>query len=254
MIKKIINLFSLGVLGCISISTSAIAKEEWFCTEQSSQIQNGAVQACGIGIGKDEAQARLRAFDNAQMEFKKICDASLNCKGHEATVDPKRTTCEPSADGYKCYRMVAFEIQPTADDKHLANAGSVVPLSFASQGLPTNPNRDPKLKKGMKKSEVISLFGNPDAFQTTYPPIYEKGSFEFQYQEKGFCRSYGADLYGMCIVSFNRNGIVTDWTDFNPRFATDLDDKPVVNLKNKPQSYRRSGDVVPNQGEVIPDK
>ncbi len=89
-------------------TSSALALDEWFCTSESSQIQGNAIQACGIGEAKSEAAARRKAFDNAQVEFRRLCYASDTCPDREVTVEPKRTTCAKYGSEVKCYRMVAY--------------------------------------------------------------------------------------------------------------------------------------------------
>lgn len=58
----------------------AVAAEQWICVEASSQKQGKVISACGIGMGKNENEARLNAFDNAKTEFQRVCLSSDDCK------------------------------------------------------------------------------------------------------------------------------------------------------------------------------
>lgn len=101
------TLFFFSLFGLPPMS---LASDAWLCTSESSQVHGGSVFSCGIGVGKDEGEARAKAFGAAQSEFYHICGASTNCKGHAVIVEPRRTTCETANSGYKCYRLVVFTV------------------------------------------------------------------------------------------------------------------------------------------------
>lgn len=86
------------------------ASDEWMCSESASQRDGNIVSACGTGIGADEGQARLAAFDNAKAEFDRICGSSSDCGNHKYVAEPKRTTCGQEGSHYKCYRLVLYAI------------------------------------------------------------------------------------------------------------------------------------------------
>ena len=145
----------IGVLLLLSfellIGFPCFGKETWLCTEESSQLINGTIQACGVASGRDENEARSRAFDNAKAEFDKVCNASDSCRGHIIDADPKRTTCEPQKEGFKCYRAVEFQI---GKRKMLGNTNDTsAPHStdFIKVELPSNPSA-PTLKSSSSKS------------------------------------------------------------------------------------------------------
>lgn len=97
--------------------TQAFAQDQWLCTSQASQLRGNQVLSCGVGIGKDENEARSRAFDHAQAEFNRLCSASTTC-GHQAyLIDPKRTTCGSNSYGWKCYRLLAYTLDKTVQAK-----------------------------------------------------------------------------------------------------------------------------------------
>ena len=83
---------------------------EWLCEEEASQREGNTIKSCGIGQAKTEAEARDMALDNAKKEFDKICNASVDCAGHETIADPRRTSCSLKGNTYTCHRLIAFEI------------------------------------------------------------------------------------------------------------------------------------------------
>lgn len=92
-------------------ATMSFAKEDWVCVQEASQVVSSTyVLACGVGEGRDEGLARINAFKSAQAEFDLVCGASTGCRGRAVSVEPKRTTCEQSPEGWKCYRMLSFTI------------------------------------------------------------------------------------------------------------------------------------------------
>lgn len=104
MVFLIMMMLSLGS------TSSASANESWLCTDESSQIQGTSILSCGIGLANDEDTARAKAFYAAKAEFDRICDASTTCKGKEVKVEPKRTTCAPDGEKYKCHRLIVFTV------------------------------------------------------------------------------------------------------------------------------------------------
>lgn len=87
----------------------AQAKEDWFCTTESSQVTTTSIKACGMGVAKDEDEARGKAFDSAKREYERICTINSTCM-NKVTAIPKRTTCDESSKGITCYRMIEFQI------------------------------------------------------------------------------------------------------------------------------------------------
>lgn len=83
----------------------ALAQEQWLCTMESSQRRGDSIYACGIGFGAEESQARAAAFKDAKDEFQRLCETS-DCKRY--SIDPKRTTCEDTVSGWKCYRLLVY--------------------------------------------------------------------------------------------------------------------------------------------------
>lgn len=93
------------------MATNAFGMDQWLCTEDSSQIQGSRILACGVGEAMTEAGARKVALLNAEEEFQTICAPETICGQHKYSASPSRATCERSEDGWKCYRLVVYEIK-----------------------------------------------------------------------------------------------------------------------------------------------
>lgn len=194
--------------------------EDWLCKNESSQLVDGALQACGIGEGKDENEARAKAFENARAEFIRVCDASDTCKGRLVSVEPKRTTCEMQAKGNRCYRMVVFNVGSELVNDVAAKKAKDGTASV--QRIEVHDKREvfapfvyesiadlPKVKAGMTKAELLSQFGAPIDVSKGFDG---KDSWMF----KGpMC------MFDYCNV-FVRNGRVTDYSKFKPVYTEDL--------------------------------
>jgi hypothetical protein len=104
MQRRRFSFFAMAVAG--AWQTSAFSAD-WICREAASVRQGDTILACGIGLGKSEADARIDALKQAKREFEEICRASSDCRGHELTLDPLRNDCESDPkSGYKCYRGI----------------------------------------------------------------------------------------------------------------------------------------------------
>lgn len=105
----------LAVVWLFPSSALPASDDLWLCKEESSVRSANTIGSCGVGTGEDENAARASAFENAKAEFTRICDLSADCKGHELSVMPKRTTCQeaPEKKGrerFKCYRLIEFTV------------------------------------------------------------------------------------------------------------------------------------------------
>jgi hypothetical protein len=97
---KITFIFALFAL-------SSFAGPNWYCTEVASERSGDLIRACGVGEGRDENEARARAFENAKKEFANICRASDDCKTKKVSVNPQRSECSLEANGrFKCRRLI----------------------------------------------------------------------------------------------------------------------------------------------------
>ena len=209
------------------------ADSAWLCTEESSQRRDNTVLGCGVATGDDENEARSKAFDNARTEFKKICDASDDCRGHETSVTPKRTSCDEIAgkmgqmeSKYRCYRLVAFLIgkpmaarlasgQPQAGAATIPilydNPDDFQPFSYS------RISRLPKVKPGMAKADVVALFGAPENVERL-----SMGRQHFIYQGR-MCSDHLGNGYksGTCGLIFDNN-VVNTIRNFSFKYTEDL--------------------------------
>lgn len=212
------------ILSLFMFSSVADA-DDWICKSESSQLVDGALHACGIGEGKDENEARAKAFENARAEFLRVCGASDTCKGRQVSVEPKRTTCEMQAKGNRCYRMVVFSI-----------------------GAALAPEVEKKVKNGITKVQRIELRDTQEAFSPfVYEAIAGLPKVIVGQSKADLLKNFGApksvsDMTGYggpkrlmmffngsmclypnraCSVVLERN-IVESYSDFKPEFTEDL--------------------------------
>ena len=196
--KMILFLLMLGW------SLNSFAKmDQWVCTTESSQRIGNTVHACGVANGKDENEARALAFDNAKLEFFKICDSSADCRGHELKVDPARTTCEAIDSGFKCFRMVSFAIS----DK----IASVIEehLPTWEEAIAAQPVQ--KIKRGMTIKQVVTILGEPSQVMADDMGL---NAISLIYNDRPFCEK------SFCQVTF-MNKRVIDWNYFKS-YQTDF--------------------------------
>lgn len=178
---------------------SSGAETSWLCTEEASQRLENSIMSCGIGTGKDENQARLNAFDQAKNEFNKICDTSVDCRKHEISAEPRRTTCQQDGKGFKCYRLVAFYIAKAQVSSKDASASNFKTM-----------NGNTKLTRGMSKKDLVAKFGTPIS-------IGDLGTQKKLYGYSGEMCNYEGQL---CFVRV-KNGKVQSWSDFKVIYSQD---------------------------------
>ena len=157
---------STSILLLISLLSVNVHADSWLCTEESSQRSGNIINACGIGLGSEENTARLKALDNAKLEFKRLCEVSSDCAGRMISVQPQRTTCETEGAGYKCYRLLAFTIGNTSNDsrrvgRHPSSTNENAEFEPFIYGQ-TAQAHFPKVYVGQSKSDFLELFGKPD--------------------------------------------------------------------------------------------
>jgi hypothetical protein len=97
--------------------SQAAFSDDWICKQESSVREGQSIHSCGIGEGSDEDAARTQAFEHAKAEFDRICGSDAFCYKTAYTVQPKRTTCDEVAGGYRCFRMIVFNLQADSDGK-----------------------------------------------------------------------------------------------------------------------------------------
>lgn len=158
--------------------------DDWICKEESLQRSGDSYHACGIGYGPNEAQARMQAFMAAKNEFNQACSVSDDCIDHAVTLDPGRTTCEPSSQGYKCYRLEIFNVAGGSTN-HSIKSGNK-PVSFIS-----------KLRLGMKKKEILRRFGRPVVVNKA---LGSKNTLIYRYNKTDKCTYY-------CTITLNNDQV-----------------------------------------------
>lgn len=87
----------------------------WVCQEAASVRDGNRILACGIGEAESESEARLKAFENAEQEYKMLCARDVRCKGYKTEVNPARNTCKKKDGVYKCYRGLEYYITKVKD-------------------------------------------------------------------------------------------------------------------------------------------
>lgn len=163
----------------------------WLCDEEASQRSGPVIKACGIGKAPTESDARLNALESAKNEFDKLCQASDDCADHKVVLDPRRTVCKPTNNGFVCHRLVNFAIQP-----HLQNRLQRSRARSEASPYPLSRSKT-KLAKGMSKREVMGILGRPvqvAEFSGTLSWIYQGAA----------CAMHMA-----CSVDFGRDGKVS---------------------------------------------
>lgn len=140
-----------NVILIMFVGNSALAGENWLCKEATSVRRGSDIEACGVATSADLNVAKNMAFDNAKSEFNKICGSSEDCYGRDISVNPKRTTCDTFNGAYTCYRLLEFNI-------------GKVKTQLATTFKAYEPEQDaqlPKIYKGMRKTDVLKIFGAP---------------------------------------------------------------------------------------------
>lgn len=210
--KALVNGHFIGQLCLIVTSSLALlaaersfAKDDWLCTQESSQRRGGLVLACGVARSRDEADARARAFDNAQAEFRRVCDASDDCRGRASTLEPKRTSCSREASGeFACYRLLQVSLDRSPDGPS---------VSKPTTGRAPSQSDRPRLKQNMSKADVLSLLGSPSGEVASE---YEADR-AFLYFRGPACLVEQSE----CSVTLERDAVV-DYRNFKPAFAEEI--------------------------------
>ena len=174
---------------------NAQAKDDWFCNTESSQTIGDEVQACGRAKDPDEDKARGMAFESAKAEFLRVCKVSDNCRNHDMTVEPKRTTCDKVGKNYECVRMVSFHIGGVSDG---TKENSVAALTK-------------RIKVGDSKEDVIAALGMP---KSTSSGFLSRSSLMLFYEGEP-C------VYTYCSVSLEK-GKVWIIRDVKPQYNGDI--------------------------------
>jgi hypothetical protein len=211
------------ILLLMLFSFTAHAKEAtWLCSEEASQRQGNEVLSCGIGKGADENAARLAAFDNAKVEFNRVCTASADCQGHLVTVVPKRTVCEEKLGSFTCRRLLSFVLgaasgrQPSSESDNTPNlrTESFEPFIYSQT------TQYPKVTPGMRKADLLKAFGAPASVGTLG---FEGETKIFYYQGQMCSDKYSNGMYPNHCMVLVENNKVTKSENFDLRYTNDLE-------------------------------
>ena len=229
----IASLIGLAVFG---IQSPANATTQWLCKEESSQRRGNEIVSCGIGFGSDESSARLNAFDSAKSEFNRVCESSADCKSHEITTAPQRTTCEEkdsTKTGFKCYRLVVFTIGnavPTPEKVSEGVSSNDEQISSYKPFSAEDTKKSPKVRKGMSKANLLKAFGAPES-TSKFDGISGSGPF---YVPATLTFNYSGDMcvydYMLCSVIL-QDGRVKSYDSFKPIYTGDLDDEAAPSVR-----------------------
>jgi hypothetical protein len=225
------------------------ASDSWLCTEESSQRRDDVISSCGIGVASDENQARAKAFDNAKAEFDRICNPSADCKDHEITIEPKRTSCMKTKTGkVKCYRLVAFtvgnaKVAPTPSPEAKNTKTELIgPTAAPETGVETRRFVG-KMRKGLTKTEVLHFFGKPDDVTE------ESDGLVMRYENWSFCKRQ--EISQNCYVHIDRHDLVSRFLEFRFEFTNLLDPKPFRPEKKGNGAVASEADSLFEAGEKI---
>ena len=210
------------IFACVLQRAQASGKDEWLCTEEASQVQDDAILSCGVATGVDENAARSQAFDNASAEFHRLCDLSETCKGRKFSVEPNRTSCSEQRSGFKCYRLLTFNlVESKPDEAARAPATLMVPerseVASDAPGLTANAKSAARLRRNMEKKDLLTTLGPPNAeMESEYAPdrsyLYFKGAL---------CLVENSE----CTVTIEKNAVI-DYRNFKPAIAEELREAP----------------------------
>jgi hypothetical protein len=180
----------------------------WHC---DPVLVNGPeVETCGIAVASDENAARVAAFEAAKAEFTKIYEMDDAFRGHAINVLPRRTECAQQEDGrFKCLRAVNFLLQHEMREKPIVSNDKFDTFVYE------DTLAQPKLAKGMKKAEMLRLFGKPDSIRNVV------GTLSFDYHGE-LCAIKSRSTLVSCTV-FVSDGEVSGWDDHvDPAYTEDL--------------------------------
>lgn len=161
------------------------------------------IEACGVAHDTDLNVAKAKAFDNAKSEFNKVCGSSEDCYQHQISVNPKRTTCDTFNGAYTCYRLLEFNI-------------GKIKTQLADNVQAYEPEQDaqlPKIYKGMRKAEVLKIFGAPTAIHVD--DIIDHDTLLI-YTHSMICNG----IIGCGIVL--KNDVVISYTNIKYQYTKDL--------------------------------
>jgi hypothetical protein len=144
----------------IFLMIPSVTHANWYCEQVASAwVEEGKILAtCGSGKAKDESEAKIKAFENANDEFQKICGKQTICGTKVVNIDPQRSDCKKIGDHYSCKRLFYFHIT-TRDKKELDAPPAVI------QNI-TNHNYNQTIHQPIKViKERVKIVDKDNAFK-----------------------------------------------------------------------------------------
>jgi hypothetical protein len=183
----------------------------WYCDQVASAwVEEGKIlSTCGYGTGSDENMAKTVAFENAKVEFKKVCGKETSCANRVVNIDPQRSDCKKTEDGVECKRLFYFHITseyrevkepeapkpaPVIKNYNTTNVNNIShqhehfntynvtqqPLKVINQIIPVDKDKDPRAKISPFRNYIRTV-GNISIYETnsmSYQGIYLKNPSE----------------------------------------------------------------------------
>ena len=193
----------------ISINVQAL---DWYCSDIASERTGNIIKACGISESLTEDTAREAALENAKIEFYNVCNPSDDCVNHAYTIDPKRAVCNKTDNGYKCSRLVYFEISDKISYKSMYTK-----KSYSAPFIRTKVEdlkKYPKVRLGMSKRSIVKVLGVPDSNEV--PMFGDADScFTYKCENVNFCAANETSTW-VCFKNGKnvyQSGLKPEYTD-----------------------------------------
>jgi hypothetical protein len=184
-----------------------VSYSSWYCDQVASEwVEEGKIlSSCGYGTGPDENIAKTVAFENAKVEFKKVCSKGTFCANKVVNIDPQRSDCKKTDDGVECRRLFYFHISqvqrdnsddeednknrpPLIQNYNTTNVNNIThehkhfntinvspqPTKVINRIVPVDKDKDPRAKVAPYRNHVRSV-GNVSIYETNsrqYPGVY----------------------------------------------------------------------------------
>jgi hypothetical protein len=138
----------------------SLTHASWYCDQVASAwVEEGKILAtCGSGKASDESEAKIKAFENANEEFQKICNKQTVCGTKVVNIDPQRSDCKKVGGEVYCKRLFYFRV--TERDKKELDAPPAVIQNI------TNHNYNQTIHQPIKViKERVKIVDKDNAFK-----------------------------------------------------------------------------------------
>lgn len=142
------------------IFVPSLTHASWYCDQVASAwVEEGKILAtCGSGTAENEASAKIKAFENANEEFQKVCGKQTGCGTKVVNIDPQRSDCKNTDKGFSCRRLFYFHITDK-NKKELESPPAVI------QNI-TNHNYNQTINQPIKViKERVKIVDKDNAFK-----------------------------------------------------------------------------------------